>query len=54
MWRPEIDMDGTTSRVVIDQMTCIDPGRLGDLTGRLSAGELADLNRALTWMLGIL
>jgi mRNA interferase MazF len=50
-WRPEIDMDGTSTRIVIDQMTCVDVGRLGDFAGRLSPEELSEVSLALRWVL---
>ncbi|MPZ26406.1 MAG: type II toxin-antitoxin system PemK/MazF family toxin [Micromonosporaceae bacterium] len=53
-WRPEIDMDGTTTRVVVDQMTCVDAGRLGDFAGRLSPQEMAEVSSALRWVLELL
>lgn len=46
-WRPEIDMDGTATRIVLDQVTCVDAGRLGEFAGRLDAEELRELNMAL-------
>lgn len=53
-WRPDIDMDGTTTRVVIDQMTCVDAGRLGELAGRLSPEELGEVSSALRRVLELL
>lgn len=50
-WRPEIDMDGTPTRVVVDQLTCVDVGRLGDFAGRLSPEEMAEVSSALRWVL---
>lgn len=47
-------MDGTTTRVVTDQMTCVDVDRLADFAGRLSPEELGEVDRALTWVLGLL
>jgi mRNA interferase MazF len=35
MFRPEIEMNGTKTRVLVEQIRAIDPGRLGDLAGRL-------------------
>jgi mRNA interferase MazF len=40
-------MDGVRARVVVDQMTCVDVGRLGDFAGRLSAEEMGELDAAL-------
>lgn len=44
-------MDGTSTRIVIDQMTCVDAGRLGDFAGRLSPEELSEVSFALRWVL---
>lgn len=52
-FRPEIDLDGTTTRVLTDQTTAVDPQRLGEFAGRLSAGELADVSAALVTMFGL-
>lgn len=46
-------MEGTKTRIVIDQMTCVDASRLGDFAGRLSAGEIADVNTALRLVLDL-
>ncbi len=47
-------MDGTSARIVTDQMTCVDVDRLGDFAGRLSPEELGEVDRALTWVQGLL
>lgn len=53
-WRPEIDLDGTVTRVVIDQMTRVDVGRLGDFAGRLKPQEMDEVSSALRWVLELL
>lgn len=53
-WRPEVDVNGTATRIVIDQMTCVDVRRLGDLAGRLSPQEMDELSSALRWALELL
>lgn len=53
-WRPEIRIDETTTRVVVDQLTCVDVGRLGDFAGRLDPHELAEVSTALRWVLELL
>ena len=35
IFRPEIEMDGTRTLVLIDQMRAVDASRLGDVAGRL-------------------
>lgn len=53
-FRPTIDIDGTVTRIVVDQMTAVDHlGRLGDFTGRLSAAELFEVDRATRVVLGL-
>ncbi|MGH3467884.1 MAG: type II toxin-antitoxin system PemK/MazF family toxin [Thermocrispum sp.] len=52
-FRPEIDLGGTTTRVLTDQATAVDPQRLGEFAGRLSAGELADVSAALVTVFGL-
>lgn len=51
--RPLIDIDGTATLVMIDQTTAVDPARLGDHAGRLSAAELAAVDDALRSVLGL-
>jgi mRNA interferase MazF len=52
-WRPEIDIDGTPTRVLTEQITAVDPQRLGQLAGRLSADEIRRLDRALLLVLDL-
>lgn len=54
VYRPEIDVDGTKTRILCDQIYTVDSSRLGAFKGALSAGELADLDRALMLKLGLL
>ncbi|MBK8458927.1 MAG: type II toxin-antitoxin system PemK/MazF family toxin [Micropruina sp.] len=53
-FRPRIDMDGTATYVLIEQTAAINvETRLGDFAGRLSSAELADVDRALSIVLGL-
>lgn len=54
IFRPEIEMDGVRTRVLIDQMRAVDASRLGELAGRLDAAEIGEVDRAIRLMLGIL
>jgi mRNA interferase MazF len=54
IFRPEIEMDGTRTRVLVDQMRAVDAARLGDVAGRLDAAEAAEVDRAVRLMLGVL
>ena len=52
-FRPTIELDGTETRVLVEQTTAVSPDRLGESVGRLSSGELRDLDAALTLVLGL-
>jgi mRNA interferase MazF len=54
IFRPEIEIDGTRTLVLIDQMRAVDASRLGDLAGRLDAAETGELDRAIKLILGTL
>lgn len=54
IFRPEIEMEGVRTRVLIDQMRAVDASRLGELAGRLDAAETGEVDRAIRLMLGIL
>ena len=54
LFRPEIEMDGTRTRVLVDQMRAVDATRLGEFAGRLDAVELGEIDRAVRLMLGVL
>src|SRR5262249_49050542 len=54
VFRPEIEMDGTLTRVLIDQMRAVDASRLGDFAGRLDAAEIGEVDRAVRLILGVL
>jgi mRNA-degrading endonuclease toxin of MazEF toxin-antitoxin module len=54
IFRPEIQMDGTRTLVLVDQMRAVDASRLGDFTGRLDATEAGEVDRAIQLILGTL
>lgn len=54
IFRPEIEMDGAATRVLIDQMRAVDASRLGDFAGRLDAAKTGDVDRAVRLILGVL
>lgn len=54
IFRPEIELDGTRTRVLVDQMRAVDASRLGDFAGRLDAMETGEVDRAVRLMLGVL
>ena len=52
-FRPTIEIDGSPTRVLVEQTTAVSPDRLGASVGRLSAAELRDLDAALALVLGL-
>jgi mRNA interferase MazF len=54
VFRPEIEMDGVRTRVLIDQMRAVDASRLGEFAGRLDAAETGEFDRAIRLVLGVL
>ena len=53
IYRPEIDLDGTKTRILTDQIYSVSPDRLGQVKGSLDADELTGLDRALLIKLGL-
>ena len=51
--RPTISLDGTETRVLVEQTTVVDPQRLGRSAGRLDASELRTVDDALALVLGL-
>lgn len=53
-FRPEIEIDGRKTRVMVEQLTVVDPEtRLGGFAGRLDAAELRAVDAALLAILGL-
>ena len=52
-FRPEIDLDGTTTRVLVEQIGAVDAGRLGRRVGHLTTEELWGVDDALMTVLGL-
>jgi len=50
-FRPEVEVAGTRSKVLVEQMGAIDVSRLGDLVGRLTAEEIWGVDEALRTVL---
>lgn len=47
-FRPEIEIDGARTRVLVEQLTVVDPQtRLGEFAGRLNSSETQAVNDAL-------
>jgi mRNA interferase MazF len=54
IFRPQIEMDGIQTLVLVDQMRAVDTSRLGVFAGRLDAAETAEIDRAIRLILGVL
>lgn len=52
-FRPMIELDGSPTRVLVEQTTAISPDRLGESVGRLGASELHALDTALALVFGL-
>lgn len=53
--RPEIELLGERTRVLVEQLLAIDPERrFGKTVGQVSAEELAEIDEALRRVLGLL
>ena len=52
-FRPEIDIDGTLTRVLVEQVGAVGLQRLGDLAGHLAPEEQWGVDAALLTVLGL-
>jgi mRNA interferase MazF len=52
-FRPEIDLHGERTRVLVEQLGAVDTSRLGELSGHLSPEELWGVDEALSTVLGL-
>ena len=52
-FRPEINIEGSTTRVLAEQTAAVDPNRLGDLVGHLRFDELRQVDAALRRVLDL-
>ena len=52
-FRPEVEINGRTTRVLPEQTTAVDPGRLGDSFGHLTFEELRHVDAALRLVLDL-
>jgi mRNA interferase MazF len=52
-FRPEVDIDGETTRVLAEQTAAVDPTRLGHSVGSLSFDELRQVDAALRVVLDL-
>jgi mRNA interferase MazF len=52
-FRPEIEVEGTLTRVLVEQVGAVDADRLGDLVGHVTAQEQWGIDAALLTVLGL-
>lgn len=52
-FRPEIEVEGSDTRVLVEQMGAVDIGRLGELAGHLTSEEQWGVDAALLTVLGL-
>jgi mRNA interferase MazF len=52
-FRPEVEVAGERTRVLVEQLRALDLERLGDLAGTLSAGEVRAVDDALGLVLAL-
>lgn len=53
-FRPEIEINGTKTRVLVEQLTVVDPQtRLGEFAGRLDSSEMQAVDAALLALLAL-
>ncbi len=52
-FRPEANIAGETSRVLVEQLGAVDAQRLGELTGHLTHEEIWGIDEALVAILGL-
>lgn len=52
-FRPEIEVEGTTTKVLVEQMGGVDINRLGELVGHLATEEQWGVDEALLTVLGL-
>ncbi|SFS69647.1 type II toxin-antitoxin system PemK/MazF family toxin [Saccharopolyspora flava] len=54
IYRPVIELNGSKTRILTDQIYSVSPDRLGSFEGSLGSAELADLDRALLLRFGLI
>jgi len=52
-FRPEIEIEGIETKVLLEQVGAVDINRLGDLAGRLSSEEQWGVDAAILTVLGL-
>lgn len=52
-FRPEIEVEGTTTRVLVEQIGAVDVNRFGDIAGHLNSEEQWGVDTAILTVLGL-
>jgi len=52
-FRPEVEIEGRTTRVLVEQLGAVDPRRLGESHGLLGFDELRAVDRAIALVVGL-
>jgi mRNA interferase MazF len=52
-FRPEVEIAGQPTRVMVEQVRALDMRRLDDFQGHLSAGEMREVDEALALVLAL-
>jgi mRNA interferase MazF len=52
-FRPEVEIRGQRTRVLVEQLGAVDPSRLGESHGLLALDEMRDVDGALAIVLGL-
>lgn len=52
-FRPEVEIEGATTRVLVEQTAAVDPERLGERVGHLTHAQLSAVDDALRVVLGL-
>ena len=53
VFRPEIEIDGKSTYVLVEQVTAVDPSRLGSAVGHVMTAELQAIDEALLLVFGL-
>lgn len=52
-FRPEVEIAGETTRVLVEQTAAVDPERLGDLIGHLGHADMVAVDQSLRTVMGL-
>ncbi len=52
-FRPEIEVNGEPTRVLVEQVGAVDAGRLGDLVGHVTPEQMWGIDEALLTVFGL-